>query len=248
MLNHLRLRPAYLIVAATVSLSLTGCVTVNEVAGTKTSSSPVVTSAVTQVPTAKVLFETMRKNVAAAKSVRLKGEVTQGGQELKIDITGDRNGKNLRALVNDGAFEVEFLTAGGNVYMKANAAYWTKNASATVAKVAAGKYVKAPTALPGMDKFKVGYLLDGIHENSLPSAGILPKVERTDVDGVPAYMLTERVSGEVAKVYISADGKARLMRILSASNAGALDFSEWDAVGPMSPPSADQLVKIPGVG
>jgi hypothetical protein len=189
----------------------------------------------------------MRRNVAAAKSVRLKGVVTEGGQEIKIDVTGDRNGKNLRALVNDGDFEVEFLTVGGNVYMKANAAYWTKNASAALAKVAAGKYVKAPVALPWLDKFQVGYLLDGIHDKSLPSSGLLPKVEMTDVEGVPAYVVAERVSGEDNKVYISADGQARLMRIASAKNAGALDFSEWNAVGPMSPPSADQVVKIPGV-
>jgi hypothetical protein len=70
----------------------------------------------------------------------------------------------------------------------------------------------------------------------------------TDVEGVPAYVLAERVSGEDLKVYVSADGRARLMRIVSTKNTDALDFSEWDAVGPMSPPSADQLVKIPGGG
>jgi hypothetical protein len=248
MLNHSKFRRAsYLIVAVAVALSLTGCITINKVPDTKMGSSPNVTSAAKQMPTAKVLYETMRKNVAAAKSVRIKGGVTIGGKKLTIDIAGDREGKNTRALVSDGTGEAELLTVGGSIYIKADTAYWTKNGSAAAAKVAAGKYVKVPAGT-GVGDLKVGTLLDGAFTD-LPLAGAFQKVEATDVDGTPAYLLADRLSPQDGQIYVSADGKARLLRIVSVkANAGTLDFSEWDAVPPKSPPPADQLVRIPGLG
>lgn len=240
-------RASYLILAAAVALSLSGCITINKADNAKKGSSPGVTSAAKALPSAKVVYEQMRKNVAAAKSVRIKGEIKTGGKTLTIDIAGDRDGKNTRALVNDGTGEAELLTAGGNVYIKADTAYWTKNASAAAAKVAAGKYVKIPAGT-GAGDLKVGSLLDGAFTD-LPLAGALQKVEATDVDGTPAYLLADRLSPQNGQIYVSADGKATLLRIVSTkANAGTLDFSEWDAVPPKSPPPADQLVKIPGLG
>jgi hypothetical protein len=249
MLNHSRPgRGSYLIVAVTVALSLTGCVTINRVADTKTGSSPAVTSAAKQVPTAKVLYDKMRNNVAAAKSVRIKGEVITGGKTQTIDLAGDRAGTNTRALVNDGTGQAELLTVGDSVYIKADTAYWTEHASATAAAVAAGKYVKVPAAMVGTDALKVGSLLDGAFTD-LPLAGLLQKVEATNLDGTPAYVLADRLNPQAGRIYISADGNARLLRIVSTkSNAGTLDFSEWDAVPPSSAPPADQLVTIPGLG
>jgi len=248
MLNHSRSRRAsYVIVAATVALSLTGCVTVNKVADTKTGSSPAVTSAAKQVPTAKVLYDTMRNSVAAAKSVRIKGEVTSGGKTQTINIAGDRDGKNTSALVNDGTGQAELLTVGDSVYIKADTAYWTEHASATAAKVAAGKYVKVPAGI-GAGALRVGSMLDGAFTD-LPLAGLLQKVEATDLEGTPAYVLADRLNPQAGRIYISADGNARLLRIVSTkTSAGTLDFSEWDAVPPKSAPPADQLVKIPGLG
>ena len=146
MSNHSRSRRApYLSVAlaAAVALSLSGCGTVNKTDNAKKSAASV-TSAAKALPSAKVVYEQMRKNVTAAKSVRIKGEITNAGKQMKIDIAGDRDGKNTRAMMNDGTGQVELLTARGSVYLKADAAYWTKNASAAVAKVAAGKYLKIP--------------------------------------------------------------------------------------------------------
>jgi hypothetical protein len=126
-------------------------------------------------------------------------------------------------------------------------AYWTRNGSAAAAKVAAGKYVKVPAGTRVGD-LKVGTLLDGAFKD-LPLAGAFQKVEATDVDGTPAYLLADRLSPQDGQIYVSADGKARLLRIVTLkANRGTLDFTEWDAVPPKSPPPADQLVEIPGLG
>ena len=240
-------RTSYFALTAAVALSLSACTSTPAPGKAKTSSSSTATSAATTAPTAATVYQLMRKSGAAAKSVHIRGAFTDKGQKLQIDIAGDRAGKNMRALVNDGNGQVEILTAEGNVYVKADAAYWTKNASAAVAKVAAGKYLKIPAGT-GAGDLKVGALLDGAFKN-LPLAGALQKVEATDVDGTPAYLLADRLTPKEGQIYVSADGKATLLRLVSTKvNAGTLDFSEWDAVQPMSPPPADQLVKIPGLG
>jgi hypothetical protein len=250
MMNHLRPRRAsYLFVAAAtaVALSLSGCVTVNTTDKAKTGSAPSVTSAAKEVPTAKVLYDQMRKSVAAAKSVRMKGVINESGKKLTIDLAGDSDGKNTRAKVNDGNGALELLSVGGNIYIKADSAYWTKNGSSAIAKVAAGKYVKVPAASGMMDDLKVTTLLAGLFKE-LPLSVVTQKVEQTDVNGVPAYMLADKLSSQEGQIYVSADGKAQLLRIVSAKkNTGTLDFTDWDAVPPMSAPPASQLVKIPGL-
>ena len=50
-----------------------------------------------------------------------------------------------------------------------------------------------------------------------------------------------------SKIYVSTDGLARLMRVEGAKDEGALDFTEWDAVPPLSPPPRDQIVTLPGL-
>jgi hypothetical protein len=63
----------------------------------------------------------------------------------------------------------------------------------------------------------------------------------------PSALRRSRTRVRHAQIYVSADGKARLLRIVSTkANPGTLDFSEWDAIPPISPPPASQMVKIPG--
>jgi len=198
------------------------------------------------VPSAKALYEQMRKSVAAAENVRIKGGVTTSGSKLTIDVAGDRDGRNSRALVNDGTGEAELLTVGGDVYVKADGGYWTKNGSAALARVAAGKYVKIPAGSGLTDALRVSKLLDGVFTD-LPLAGALEKVSQTDLGGKPAYLLTDRVGAGGGKIYVSADGKANLRRIVSTKGSpGILDFTEWNAVPPFRAPPVSQQIRIPG--
>ena len=247
MVNFARLRRTpclRFVVAAAVVVVMAGCSTSSTSNEVRQGGTASVTT--TAVPSAKALYEQMRSNVAAAKSVRVKGSVMDAGKKLTIDIAGDRDGKNTRAVVSDGTGQAELLTVGPTVYIKADTAYWTKHASAAAAKIAAGKYVKIPAGT-GVGDLKVGTLLDGSFKD-LPLAGALQKVETATVNGTPAYVLADRIGGG-GMIYVSADGKAHLLRIVSTkASPGTLDFSQWDAVPPTSAPPADQLVKIPGLG
>ena len=74
----------------------------------------------------------------------------------------------------------------------------------------------------------------------LPSQ-LSTKVVKTEVNGAPAYLMTTKV-GDDAKIYVSADGKARLLRVEGPKGQlGTWDFTEWDAVTPVAAPAADQV-------
>jgi|BarGraNGADG00312_2_1021985.scaffolds.fasta_scaffold12434_3 hypothetical protein len=244
-------RTSYLALAAAVALALSACSSSTPATKATGSSSAGATGS-----SAAALLDQLRKSSTAAKSVRIKGDISNGSTtsskavKVQVDIAGDRAGKNSRALINDGTGSIEILTAGGATYIKADKAYWTKNGSPAVAKTAAGKYLKVPAgSAAGMGDLTVGKLLDQIFANEISISGkVLTKVEKGDVDGIPAYVLTDRVGGDNSKIYVSADGQARLLRIVGPkSQPTTLNFTEWDAVKPVSAPPADQLGHMPGL-
>ena len=93
----------------------------------------------------------------------------------------------------------------------------------------------------------LGKLLDQLFATNISTADKLnTKVKKTVVNGVPAYLMTTKADD--TKIYVSADGKALLMRVVgSKGQQTTLDFTEWNAVPPMSAPAADQLAKMPGL-
>jgi hypothetical protein len=189
----------------------------------------------------------MRKRGAAATSVHVKGDYTDKGQPLQLDVAGDRAGTTMRLSVNFGSGPIEVLKVNADFYLKADATFWTRLDSAAAAKVAAGKYVKVPAgSAAGMGDFTLGALLDRVFAQDIPSADKLnTAVQVTHLDGVPAYLMTTKVSGE-AKIYVSADGQARLLRTQSAKT-GVLSFAEWDSVAPAGAPAAEQSATVPGL-
>lgn len=93
----------------------------------------------------------------------------------------------------------------------------------------------------------MGTLLDQIFAKDMSTASKLStKVEKTNVNGVPAYLMTTKSDG--TKIYVTTDGKALLLRVEgSKSQPGTVDFTEWDAVAPVGPPPAGQVAAIPGL-
>jgi hypothetical protein len=237
-------RTPNLALVVSVILSLSACTYTSAAGSARTGGSSSATSVATAAPTAAALYQLMRRSGAAAKSVHVKGDYIDDGQHLQLDVAGDRAGTTMRLLVNFGSGGIEILKVNGDFYLKADATFWTRLSSAATAKVAAGKYVKVPAgSAAGMGGFRVGTLLAQVFAEDLSSVDKLnATVQKTNLDGVRAYLLTTKVGGD-AKIYVSADGGARLLRADDAKS-GTLDFTQWDGVAPTSAPPDSQLAQV----
>jgi len=241
-----RRRP-YLALGTALVLSMSGCAFSTAAGGAGASSSSGPKSGVTAPPTAVAVYQLMRKSGAAATSVHVMGDYTDKGQPLRLDVAGDRGGETMRLLVDFGSGAIEILMVKDDFYLKAGTTFWTRLESAAVARVAAGKYVKVPAgSAAGMGDFRVGTLLDQVFAHDVSSPDRLnATVQTTDIDGAPAYLLTAKAGGDV-KIYVSADGQARLLRTESAES-GVLSFTEWNTVAPAVAPPQDQRAVTPAV-
>ena len=109
--------------------------------------------------------------------------------------------------------------------------------------MAAGKYILVPAgSAANMSDSNVGKLLTQIYASA--AGQLSTKVVKTEVNGVPAYLRTTNTDD--TKPYVSADGQARLLRVEgSKGQLSAWDFTEWNAVPPVTAPAADQITTIP---
>ena len=204
-------------------------------------------TAVAPAPSAATAYQLMRKIGATATSVHIRGAYADMGRLTQLDVAGDCTGLTMRMLVDFGTGQIEVLKVNDDFYLKADAAYWNRlEGSAAITKSAAGKYVKVPAgSAAGMGDFRVATLLGQVLTEDVSAPDKLnPKVQMTDVDGVPAYLMTAKTGG--VKLYISANGQGRLLRAESAKT-GTLNFTQWDSVEPTSPPPASQLAKTPSL-
>jgi len=241
-------RTPFFALLTAVALSLSGCTSTAAAGQTRLRSSSGATRVSATPATAAAVYQQMRKSVTAAKSVHIKGVYADKGQKTRLDVAGDRAGMTMRLQVNFGTGLIEVIKVNDAFYLKADAGYWTRlTGSAATARSAADKYVKVPPgSAAGMGDFRVGALLDQVFAEDVSASDELnTKVQTTEVDGVPAYLLTTKVGGD-AKLYVSVDGQARLLRAESAKG-GTLDFTEWDSVASTSTPPADQMAETPSL-
>ena len=237
-----RRRTSYLALAAAVARGLSARASTTPASKAK----PISSSGATTVPNAAAVYQLMGTSAAAAKSVHIKGALIQKGQKLQIDVAGERAGKNTRVIVNEGTTVIEILTTGGTTYLKANAAYWTKNASAATAKLAADKSVTIPAgSVPVMDSLQVGTLPDKTLAKDMTAVQKLnTEVEKTEVNGSPPTSSRTRSRATAARSMPRPTAGRACCASRAPKAQGSLDFTKWDAVRSMSPPPADQLVKL----
>jgi len=244
-------RTSYLSIAltATVALGLGACNSSSPANRAKVSTS---SRTATASISAGTLYQQLRSSSAAAKSVRIRGTLAKGSPDkttkIQIDIAGDRAGKSSRVTANDGSGSVEILTTGGKSYLKADAVFWTKNGSEATARLAAGKYVEVPAgSAAAIGGLTVGKLLDKVFAKDLSAVGKLNSTVKTaELNGAPAFLMTTKLDG--TRIYASTDSQARLLRVEGGRpQPTRLDFTQWDAVPPTSPPAADEMAKIPGL-
>lgn len=203
----------------------------------------------TQGPQAAELYAAARHSAMAASSAHVTGASTSGGVTSTLDLSGNRDGTNQRVLLGspkDGSVEIRVVD--GTTYLKGDRTYWTAQADARTAAAVSGRFVR----LPGDQARARGTTLASIlttvfPEDQLSATDVLNStVARRTVDGRPAYVLTQRVGGDGARMSVSTDARHDLLRVDGTSKKpGTLHFSGWNTVPEVTAPAADQIATLP---
>lgn len=251
-------RPHAALAAVPLCLVLvSGCLTS---AGSPTSGGPAVGtsgsvgsgSSPAPLPAVRALYVQARASALAATSMRIVGSIMESDSQVSIDISGSVDGSNQQMVTEvPNMGKVTMRVVAGKPFIQLSAELVTSLGQDAVLKPYVGKWIAVPDAqAKSMGVTTMRSILEQMFADRDLSAldQVSTQVTQESVEGTPAYVLSDATGKSQAKVYVTADGRARLLKIVSTgASAGTLTVTDWDTVAAYPAPSGKDLVAIPGL-
>ncbi|MGW2704406.1 hypothetical protein [Streptomyces sp. NPDC001340] len=175
----------------------------------------------------------------AAPTVRLSGTVVTSGRTYKLDMRLKADG-GTGSVTSQGA-TFGLLRVGKQLYLKADADFWSHDGDTGAAGKLNGKYVKVPQGDPAYKKFSgftdKAVLLDGL----LTLHGKLATDGHHDQSGTRTIRITGD-AGSGGTLDVSLQGKPYPLRLVRAGSAGTLSFSDWGKDFTVTEPAKSETV------
>ncbi|WP_116115025.1 hypothetical protein [Austwickia chelonae] len=233
-------RPATALVGALLCCSLSACVGGLPGSSDETKEPAGSASSAPGQPAVDALLTQAGNAARSASSVRISGELSNEGEQMRLEVAGMVDGTNRKSSVKQKGQWVEVLTVGKKTWVKP-----LDQATATAMGLPAavvGKYLEAPTSqgseVEGMDARKLleHFTSPGPEQISKAAATLTQGSEQ----GRSTWVVTQKVPDGEAKIVVSADGKGELLHI-SSPKLGTISFSMWNAVPAFPAPTAGQI-------
>lgn len=190
---------------------------------------------------AATIITQIKAAMSSASSVHMTGKLRSNGSAVSLDVALIRSGA-FSGVIESGGTRLNIVDTGKRVYIKVTSAFLKlAHAPAAVCRQACGKYVAAPASegktITG--DFSMSKLLGNV-SGALPS---YVKGSTTTIGGRPALTLH---GSDGSTLYVAATGTPYPLRAIApkATNAGQLDFSQWNAVPPIAPPPPGQVISL----
>ncbi|TVZ87537.1 hypothetical protein FB157_116193 [Streptomyces sp. BK340] len=175
----------------------------------------------------------------AAPAVRLSGTVVTSGRTYRLDMRLKAGGGSGSVTSQGATFGL--LRVGEQLYLKADADFWSHGGDTGAAGKLNGKYVKVPQGDPAYKKFSgftdKAVLLDGL----LTLHGKLAADGHHDQSGTPTIRITGD-AGAGGTLDVSLQGKPYPLRLVRAGSAGTLSFSDWGKDFTVAEPAKSETV------
>ncbi|MFE3097795.1 hypothetical protein ACFXG1_28720 [Streptomyces sp. NPDC059248] len=198
--------------------------------------------------TATEIDDRARTAADAAKAVRLSGTLVGKGGTYKLNMRLKDGGGTGSVTAGEETFEL--LRIGDDLYLKADADFWTTRGEdgaeptkwgAEAADKLDDKYVKVPKDDPAYDQFRGFTDKDAMLEGFLGMQGELEKGDRTKIGDIRTIKVSagEGAGGELD---VSLEGAPYPVQFARAGGAGVLTLAEWDVDFPLAPPRQSAVV------
>lgn len=171
----------------------------------------------------------------------MSGSLTTGSQHVALDLGMLRNGDESGTL-SVGATHLTLVIVGGQAYEYVSKDFFktiqqASHVPASACATICGKYISV-SASP-FSSFNLPGMTHQI-ESKMPVVTSVSHISSTTYEGQPAYEL----SGEGVRLYLAKNGTHYLLGMVAPTKFGTLNFSQWNAVSPISAPPASKIVNI----
>jgi hypothetical protein len=181
----------------------------------------------------------MQTAVKTATSVHMVGTTKDGSKTLALNVSFQ--GGNTSGTFSEGGQAVTILEIAKKSYIKINTGFLKLAGipTAVCARVC-GKYVLVPAAQLG---FPGSFNMAGLNSQFLGSMSASLRTDTVDhfsqatLNGQPVLKATQGKD----TIEVAASGSPYPV-FLSESGQGSLTFSEWNAVPPITPPPASEII------
>lgn len=234
----MRVRLALVPLVAAAAL-LAGCTTATPPATPPTSTGPA-DNGVSALAPADILSKA-QKALGDAKSYHMVGSATQDNQKVNLDLKF--SGKDVTGTIDLGAFKLEIIKIGDDVYLKAPDDFWSSQVPAaqasTLLALIKGKYVKVDGKSASFaeltDNFKP--------ENLLKPEGDITKGDTKTIDGTPAIALVDKTG---SKLYIATTGDPVPLSIEDSASGGggSIQFKDYNVPVQITAPAASDVFDL----
>ena len=226
-----------LVPLALATILLTGCG--KDGAGPEATPTP--TDNGVSVLTADQILERATTALKAAKSFRMKGELSLSeGEKLKLDVNINNTDTSGTIEVNGAA--VEILKVGTDLYFKGSDAFWKsidKDNGEKIAILLKDKWAKAPTSDKQLSAF--ASIVDP--DKLLDPDGTITKGSAKDINGTPAIgLVTSKADG--GTLYVATTGEPYPLRLEGPPGEEAIDLSEFGATFDIKTPPTAEVVDM----
>lgn len=199
------------------------------------------TNGVGKLPAPKI-EQKARAAARQASAVRLTGKVVSRGHTYRLALHLKRTGGTGRVAV-DGGRAFSLLRVGRDLYLKADAAFWTREGGGgtEVHRELGGKYVKVPAGDPAYREFSGFTDMQSLLGGLLAMTGERQTGDYGTVGGVRSIRV-EAGGGDGGNLDVSLSGAPRPLRIQRGGGAGTLRFTDWDQDFALAPPARSDTV------
>jgi len=187
---------------------------------------------------AQEILEEATAAVKDATSVRIEGEITQGGTPTAVDLQlSDSGSASGTITVNEST--ITLIAVDSQVYFSAGADLWTANgAPENIIDQVDGKYIEVPAEDKSFDSFTD---FDAFTGELLTAEGKVEKGDESTVDGTPVIELID--SKDQGVLSISLEGEPLPLQV-SSGTEGEVQFSDWKASVEVEAPADDEIVDL----
>lgn len=190
--------------------------------------------------------DALSTSLAAARaqtSLRVVSKTVQNGIPFIVDMRL-RNGGGASGTVRVGAEELQLVSSGTDLFIKADETYWKSQMDPRAARGIGTMWVRVPQTTTTFAQFAALTDYAKVLDSLLQPAGPTTLGATSTILQQPAV----QIASTTGSIWVAADGVPLPVQVDNGAVGGVARFGEWGAPVPIAVPAAKDTVDLGALG